>query len=149
MRITPVIEGMVIPQVTGVVRRSRSGPVSRGRACPRTGQAPGRGASGCGFRCRKRPGRESTAPPRRWSALSLELRVNTHRAFESASPAFLRDCAPCRTSLRSEADFFPTQVAVWQLFPALPLRSPPLHSIALRSSGGELRGAPLSVNLLG
>ena len=51
--------------------------------------------------------------------------------------------------LRSEADFFPTQVAVWQLFPALPLRSPPLHSIALRSSGGELRGAPLSVNLHG
>jgi hypothetical protein len=48
--------------------------------------------------------------------------------------------------LRSEAEFFPTQVAVWQLFPAPPLRSPPLHSIALRSSGGELRGAPLSVN---
>jgi hypothetical protein len=47
---------------------------------------------------------------------------------------------------RSEADFFPTQVAVWQLFPAPPLRSPPLHSIALRSSGGELRGAPLSVS---
>jgi hypothetical protein len=45
--------------------------------------------------------------------------------------------------------FFFTQVAVWQLFPALPLRSPPLHSIDLRSSGGELRGAPLSVDLLG
>ena len=54
--------------------------------------------------------------------------------------------------LRSEVEFFPTQVAVWQLFPALPLRSPPLHSIALRSSGGELRAVlrcPLSVDLLG
>jgi hypothetical protein len=33
MRIAPVIEGTAIPQVTGVVRGSRSGPAPRGRAC--------------------------------------------------------------------------------------------------------------------
>jgi hypothetical protein len=60
-------------------------------ALARTGQAHGRGASGCGFRCRKRPGRESpTVPPRRWSALWLELRGEHSSSF--------RECAPCRTS---------------------------------------------------
>jgi hypothetical protein len=46
-------------------------------ALVRTGQAYGRGVSGCGFRCRGRPGRESTALLAAWSALSLELRGNT------------------------------------------------------------------------
>ena len=116
-------------------------------ALVRTGQAHGRGASGCGFRCRKRPGRESAVLLVAWSALSLDLRGDTQWAFEGASPAFLRDRATYRTS-QIRSGFF-SQVAVWQLFPALPLRSPPLHSIALRSSGGELRGAPLSVSLHG
>jgi hypothetical protein len=49
-------------------------------ALVRTGQAHahGRGASGCGFRCRKRPGRESTAPPLVAGAhLARKLRENT------------------------------------------------------------------------
>jgi hypothetical protein len=43
-------------------------------ALARTGQAQGRGASGSGPHCRKRPGRESAALPRRWSALGSGLR---------------------------------------------------------------------------
>jgi hypothetical protein len=105
MRITPVVEGMVIPQVTGVVRRSRSGPVSRGRACPRTRQALRRGVSGCGFRCRKRPARESTVPSSRRSALGSSFA----RTLDESSGVLLQLCyeiVRCLAHLRSGADFF-------------------------------------------
>jgi hypothetical protein len=148
MRITPVIEGMVIPQVTRVVHRSRSGPAPRGRACSHR--------TGTGARCewqwlplpQNAPAVSQRYPLVAEAHLARAFVVNTHRAFGSASPSFPRGCAPCRAS-QIRSGIFPHPSQVWQLFPAFPLRSPPLHSIALRSSGGELRGAPLSVNALG
>jgi hypothetical protein len=58
--------------------------------------------------------------------------------------------APSSTGLiefRPGAEIFPPKL--WSNFSQpLPLVTP-LYSIARRSSGGELRGAPLSVDLLG
>jgi hypothetical protein len=79
------LEGMVIPQVTGVLRRSRSGPAPRGRACShRTGTDRGGVRVAVASTAAKRPGRESTAPPRRWSALG-----SSFRGEHSSSP---REC---------------------------------------------------------
>jgi hypothetical protein len=127
------IEGMVIPQVTRVVRRSRSGPAPRERACAhRTGTWPGRDPVAVVPTAANAPAVSQRYP--------LVAGAHSARAFVGEHSSRLRECfaifstRSCSMShiahLRSEADFFPTQVAVWQLFPAHLLRSPPLHSIA-------------------
>ena len=86
-------------------------------ALVRTGQAHahGRGASGCGFRCRKRPGRESTVPPRPSSSLERTLARAPWRALIELSRVLrqlFHEVVRHVAHLRSEAENFSTQVAV-------------------------------------
>jgi hypothetical protein len=83
-----------------VARRSRNGPVPRGRARPH--RAGTRHAGGVRVAAVSAAANAPAVSERHLLVAGAHFRssfaVNTHRAFESASPAFPRDCAPCRTS---------------------------------------------------
>jgi hypothetical protein len=151
MRITPVIEGVVIPQVTGVVRRSRSGPAPRGRACAHqigTG-AGGGGARGSASHCRKRPGSGSTVLRVPWQERASSMGARGDVSCDTFSST-RRLCNAVHISDPERNFSHPGWRCLWRQ-PAAAFPSPfpsvtPLYSVATRSSGGELRGAPSSVN---
>ena len=93
-------------------------------ALVRTGQAHGRGASGCGFRCCKRPGRESTVPPssleRTFARVSCEHPSSLRECFASFSA---RLCAMSHIS-DPKRIFFPPKSRCGNFFQPFPFGHP-------------------------
>jgi hypothetical protein len=128
MRIAPVIEGMVIPQVTGVARGSRSGPAPRGRALGAHRADAGAGGEGLWSPQTRAPGPGSTVLRIAGVHFAQELEGRRLAVICHRELLLPRSCSRSIEQLRPGAEIFPPKL--WSNF-SQPL--PPVTPRFIRS----------------